>query len=138
MGLLSQSDYEELERMNVVFQEIESQRFLIFTEFPLPSETFSVSCCDILVVIPPAYPSQGNDMFWTWPRIERLDGKSIPGTISSEIPTVNRDIRAVDGKVFERWSRHWNIGLQVWRAGRDNIVTIINRLTYALSHSLEG
>jgi hypothetical protein len=138
MGLLTQSDYEELKRMNVVFREIEAQRFLIFTEFPLPSGTFSVSCCEILVVIPPAYPSQGNDMFWTWPRIERLDGKIIPGTIPAEIPEGNRDTRTVDGKVFERWSRHWNVGQQVWRAGRDNVVSIINRLSYVLSNSLEG
>jgi hypothetical protein len=77
-------------------------------------------------------------MLWTYPRLQRTDGRAIPGTIDPIKPDHQRHIRIFEEKTYERWSRHWNVGNQVWRAGRDNITTIVNRLTYVLANSHEA
>lgn len=142
MALLTKEDYSDLERMGLKFREAESLRFLVFLDFPLTVGLYQVSQCNVLVIIPPTYPTAGNDMLWTYPRLQRADGIVIPGTLDPNNPDYRlesqRDVRTYEGNVYERWSRHWNVGNQLWRAGRDDITTIINRLTYVLANSHEG
>ena len=140
MALLTNDDYAHLTRIALPYTEDESQRFLVFRGFPLSCGLYQVDKCDVLVVIPPTYPAAGNDMLWTYPCLKRQDGRLIPGTIpiTPENPQQNRDVRIFEGNVYERWSRHWNVGNQLWRPGRDDVTTIANRLTYVLANSHEG
>ena len=138
MALLIEEDYCDLERMQMEYKEDEGQRFLVFPNFKLKAGLYQVDQCSVLVVIPQNYPTAGNNMLWTYPRLQRTDGRVIPGTIDLSNPVSSRDTRTFEGKVYERWSRHWQVGNQVWRAGRDNITTIVNRLTFVLENSHEG
>lgn len=134
MAVLTDEDYSELSRMSMDFTEDEGQRFLVFRNFQLKTGLYQVDSCEVLVVIPPTYPAAGNDMLWTYPRLQCLDGREIPGTIAMSNHESQRDVRHFDGKTYERWSRHWNSGNQVWRAGRDDISTIVNRITCVLNN----
>jgi|GEM_PF-1605732 len=138
MALLTKEDYSKLAAMSLEYKEELNQRFLVFPKFKLVENLYQVNFCEILVVIPETYPAAGNDMLWTYPRLLRTDGLLIPGTIPDCPNPANRDVRVFEGKVFERWSRHWNAGNQLWRPGKDEINTIVNRLTYVLANSHEN
>ena len=131
MALLLDKDYAELDQRGLCYQEDEANRFLIFKDYPLPEGTYTVNACDVLVVIPPNYNQAGNDMFWTYPRLNRTDRKPI---IQSNDPG-GGDNRQYQGREFCRWSRHWNPGMAgVWRPGMDNIVSIQRRLEWAFQN----
>lgn len=130
MALLLERDYEKLEKMGLIFTEDESHRFLIFRDYALQEGIYTVPECNVLVVIPPNYNQAGNDMFWTFPRLIRLDGKIIPQTNSPG----GGDNRTFEGNEYCRWSRHWNKGASVWRPGIDDIETIQRRIEWALQH----
>lgn len=138
MALLTEEDYSDLERMELKFKEDETKRLLVFLDFQLAPGLYQVDRCNVLVIIPPTYPAAGNDMLWTYPRLQRTDGRVIPGTIDLSNQESQRDVRIFEEKVYERWSRHWNKGNQLWRPAKDNVTTIVNRLTYVLKNSHEG
>ena len=128
MALLLDDDYENLAERGITFVEDEGLRAFIFTNFSLSEDLYTVSACDVLVIIPANYNQAGNDMFWTFPRLERKDGQQIPN--SCEVS--GGDNRTSGGRVFCRWSRHWNEGPGVWRSGRDDIISIHRRIVAAL------
>jgi hypothetical protein len=131
MPLLFESDYAKLREQNLTFEESEANRFFIFTQFLLPDGVYDVLKCDVLVVIPPNYNQDGNDMLWTYPRLQRVNGVPIPATNNPG----GGDNRIWNGREFCRWSRHWNPqGKRVWRAGLDNIISIYRRVDWALKN----
>lgn len=130
MPLLLDEDYDRLKDRGITYEEGEQQRFFIFTQFNLPAGLYTVETCDALVVIPPNYNQDGNDMFWTFPRLYRADGKPIPQVLDPG----GGDNRIWNGKEFCRWSRHWPVGHGLWRPGRDDIISIFRRVDWALSH----
>lgn len=138
MALLTEEDYFDLEHMELKFKEAENLRFLVLLDFQLPAGLYQVNQCNVLVVIPPTYPTAGNDMLWTYPRLQRADGRAIPGTLDPSRSDYLTYMQVYDEKVYDRWSRHWQAENQRWRPGRDNISTIVNRLTYVLTNSHEG
>lgn len=129
MALLLESDYEELDKRGIEYVEDEQNRFLILLTQPLPEGVYNEKDCNILVIIPQNYNHSGNDMFWTFPHLTRTNGKSIPRMNNPG----GGDNRRYNGDEYCRWSRHWNNGKSVWRPGKDDIVTILHRLTYALN-----
>jgi hypothetical protein len=131
MALLFEEDYTKLKERGLSYEESESQRFFVFTSYQLPQALYTVERCDVLVVIPPNYNQAGNDMFWTYPRLLRADGKQIPQVLDPG----GGDNRVWNGKEFCRWSRHWNpSGQGAWRPGMDDIVSIYRRVDWALRH----
>jgi hypothetical protein len=130
MALLLDEDYVKLEEMGVTFCEEETQRFLVIRDYMLPKGIYTVATCNILIIIPSNYNQAGNDMFWTYPRLERADGKPITRTNN---PGQN-DNRQFEGNEYCRWSRHWNEGASVWRPGSDDVSTIQRRIEWALNH----
>lgn len=127
MPLFLDEDYEALKERSVTFVEDEAQRFFVIHGYRLPEHVYKQEYCDVLVVVPDNYPQAGNDMFWTFPRLVRADGKAIPQTLE----TGSSANRMFQGKEFCRWSRHWNHGSSVWQPGKDGIVTILRRLEWA-------
>lgn len=131
MPLLFESDYDKLRERNLTYEESERDRFFIFTRFVVPVGMYNVPLCDVLVVIPPNYNQDGNDMLWTYPRLERVNGVPIPAAS----PPGGGDNRFWMEKEFYRWSRHWNPqGKRVWRPGVDDIISIYRRVDWALRH----
>ncbi len=128
MPLLLDEDYSKLKDRGLSYEESEQQRFFIFTQHQLLLELYTVATCDVLVVIPANYNQDGNDMFWTFPRLYRSDGKQIPATLDPG----GGDSRIWKDREFCRWSRHWQSGLGVWRPGKDNIISIYRRIEWAL------
>lgn len=130
MPLLFDEDYSKLNDHRYGYEESEPQHFFIFTQLQLPLNLYTVSNCDVLVVIPANYNQDGNDMFWTNPRLIRSDGKPIPATMDHG----GGDSRIWNEREFCRWSRHWSAGNGVWRPGKDNIISIYRRIEWALRH----
>lgn len=128
MSLLFDDDYENLRERGITYEESESQRFFVFTQLTLPAGLYTVATCDVLVVIPPNYNQDGNDMFWTFPRLHRADGKPIPAVLDPG----GGDNRILNGKEYCRWSRHWQSGSGMWRPGSDDIISIYRRIVWAL------
>lgn len=129
MPLLLDRDYAELNERGIAFVEDPSNRFLILKGFDLPTGIYVQAKCDVLVAIPANYNHDGIDMFWTYPRLLRANGVAIPATADP-----GTDSRMFEGNVFCRWSRHWNGSSVMWRPGKDNVVTIVRRVTWALEH----
>jgi len=130
MPLLFDEDYSKLKDRGLSYEESEQQRFFIFTQYQLPSGLYTVGTCDVLVVIPANYNQAGNDMFWTFPRLYRPDGKQIPAVLDP----AGGDNRVWKDREFCRWSRHWQSGQGVWRPGKDDIISIYRRVDWALRH----
>lgn len=130
MPLLLDTDYQEIEECGLAYLEDEARRFLILPGYPLPDGLYHEKNCDVLVVIPQNYNQAGIDMLWTYPHLKRVDGKVIPNVSGPG----DRYNLAYDGKEFCRWSRHWNLAPVLWRAGKDNVVTILRRIAWALNN----
>jgi Prokaryotic E2 family E len=130
MPILLDTDYEELKACGLEFVEDEPNRFLVLTNYQLPDGLYQDKSGDILVIVPQNYNQNGNDMFWTHPRLFRADGKQIPATNEPG----SGDNRVYSGKEFCRWSRHWQNGSAVWKPGKDTVVTILRRIAWALGN----
>ncbi|VAW75795.1 hypothetical protein MNBD_GAMMA12-1358 [hydrothermal vent metagenome] len=128
MPLLHDEDYETLAERSLEYEEDETNRFLVLKNYPLPNELYDVKSCDVLIVIPQNYNSCGNDMLWTSPALSRLDKKPIPRANKPG----DGDNRMHNGKEFCRWSRHWS-GAASWRPNIDNMLTILQRIEWALN-----
>jgi hypothetical protein len=128
MPLLFEEDYRKLEARGIPYEEAEAQRLFVFKGFRLPEGLYTAALCDVLVGIPQNYNQDGNDMFWTFPRLQRADGKPIPATLDPG----GGDNRSHKGQEFCRWSRHWPPG--IWRPGKDDIVSIYRRIEWALQN----
>lgn len=127
MPLLLETDYEELKERGIEYVEDADRRFLVLLNYRLPAGLYRHAACDVLVVIPKNYNQDGNDMIWTYPRLARADGKPISATHDFGAK-VNH---AFQDKEFCRWSRHWRHRSSAWRAGKDDIVTILWRIEWA-------
>ncbi len=131
MPLLLDSDYERLRDAGISFREDEASRFLVFLGVSLEYPSYNVLECDVLVVIPQNYPQAGNDMFWTSPSLSLADGTAIPQVSGLG----GGDNRVWDGREFSRWSRHWQPSTPgAWRPGKDDVMSIHRRVTWALGH----
>lgn len=132
MPLLFEDDYNTLRDARLNCEEEESSRFLVFKDFPLPESVYvsdnkSLQAVNVLYIIPPNYNTEGGDMFWVYPRLQRADGVAIPATSGP-----NEDSRTYNGIEYFRWSRHWN--KNPWKPKIDNIQTIIDRITWAFNY----
>lgn len=84
--------------------------WILLHEFKLPSG-YNIEETTVAFMIPPSYPTVEFDMMYFYPALQRIDGKGI-GALEPQ---------ALDGKTFQRWSRHRNPG--EWRPGIDNLET---------------
>lgn len=131
MPLLLDSDYERLRGVGLTFEEDTVQNFFIFLGVRLPENQYTAPACDVLVIIPPNYPQAGNDMFWTYPRLHRKDGRPIPAVLEPG----GGDNRFWKEREFCRWSRHWAPNSPGgWRPGKDDIISIYRRIEWAMRY----
>ena len=128
--LLLDDDYIARDERKIKYVEDEGQRLLVISNYPLPKGIYIQQHCDVLVIIPKNYNQDGNDMFWTFPRLVRADGKPIPQT---QDPGASAN-KTYEGREFCRWSRHWNKPPSTWKAGKDDILTILRRIEWAFGN----
>ena len=129
MPLLHDEDYDLLAEQGLEYEEDKTSRFLVLKNYPLPKDLYSINYCDVLIIIPPNYNAAGNDMFWTHPILSRIDNKPIPRANKPG----DKHNHFYETKEFYRWSRHWNDAAS-WKPNIDNILTILQRLEWALNN----
>jgi hypothetical protein len=86
--------------------------WIIIYAFPLPSG-YGVGASDVAIEILPNYPVTPLDMAYFHPTLARVDGRQIPNADS---------MRAIDGKTWQRWSRHRVPG-NAWNPEIDDLDT---------------
>lgn len=110
--LLPAEDVEFLDNKGLHWETLTENglNWLIIYGFPIPTG-YSSESVDIGLQISPAYPATEIDMAYFNPQLTRKSGRPI--SCISQQP--------IDGKIYQRWSRHRNPG--EWRPGLDNIST---------------
>jgi hypothetical protein len=83
---------------------------------------FSHDLVTIAFRIEGGYPPAKLDMVYVYPPLARADGRAIP-TVSTQ---------SIDGKEFQRWSRHYE-----WREGVDSVATHHIRMERCIADELK-
>lgn len=105
-------DAEFLDNKGLRWEALVENRlqWLIIFDYQLP-EGYNVQSVEIALQIAPNYPAAEIDMAYFYPHLQKKSGSGIYALSQQQI----------DGRVFQRWSRHRNPG--EWRPGLDNIST---------------
>lgn len=93
---------------------VDGSIWILFYDFPLPPG-YSRTHVLLAIRLESGYPMTALDMMYVSPAITRTDGKPIP--------QVNV-VQAIDGKQFQRWSRH-RTDANPWVPGEDSLETHI-------------
>jgi len=83
--------------------------WLLLHDRPVPNG-YNVERVEVALQIPPSYPEAQIDMAYFHPPLSRKDGKPI-GALLDQL---------LDGKFFQRWSRH-RTAAAPWRPGEDDL-----------------
>lgn len=102
-------------------------RWLLIPNFPIP-EGYTVDRAIAAINIPLEYPIAKLDMVYFYPAIKRSDGKEIKQTQCQQ---------AIDGKNFQRWSRHYT-SAHPWDPNGDSIITHIMAIQNWLQREFGG
>lgn len=110
---LPEGDREHLESRGVPWETLREggSQWLLVHQLPIP-DGYNASVVTAALMIPPSYPDAQIDMVYFHPHLARADGKAVP----------NLTEQAIDGKTFQRWSRH-RAGDDPWRVGVDDVGT---------------
>ena len=84
-------------------------RWLLLHQFPVPAG-YNHQTATVAIQITGGYPTAALDMVYVDPALARTDGRAI-GALAA---------MPIDGKIFQRWSRHRTSG-NPWRPGIDDI-----------------
>jgi hypothetical protein len=93
-------------------------QWVIIYDYPI-AEGYNQTKIAVGIKIETGYPRAALDMAYFFPPIQRQDGKAI-NAISNQ---------AIDGKLFQRWSRH-RTGQNPWREGLDDISTHLSLISF--------
>lgn len=85
--------------------------WLLIHNFPIPVG-YNVPSVTVALMIPPGYPVAQIDMAYFYPHLQLVNQRQI-----GALAFVN-----IDGKVFQRWSRH-RTRENPWRPGVDDLST---------------
>lgn len=133
MSLLFDEDYEILNDSGLDIEEDEINRYLIIKNYPLQKSFYHYNgqvfeSVEVLILIPSNYNTCGNDMFWTYPPLSRIDGLPIPAVLGIG----GGDSRFYQEKEYCRWSRHYDSSS--WAPKEDNIQKILGRIEWSLKN----
>jgi hypothetical protein len=111
--LLPEADMDYLKASGLQWETVSEGgwRWLLLYDFPVPSG-YNVTAATAAVSISAGYPDAQLDMVYFYPPLARRDGRPI-GALASQ---------AIDGKTFQRWSRH-RTSANPWRPGEDDLST---------------
>lgn len=116
---LPEGDRDFLESSGAPWEAILSgaQRWLLRYEFAVPPG-YGVDKVTVALLIEPTYPETQIDMAYFFPALKPTSGKQVN----------NLSDQPLDGKVFQRWSRH-RTPANPWRPGVDNVGTHLLQVT---------
>jgi hypothetical protein len=89
-----------------------TQQWVLIHEFPT-HDGYNVERVTAAIRMETGYPNTELNMVYFFPALARKDGKPIKATEA---------MQALDGKSFQRWSRH-RTSQNPWKIGRDNLGT---------------
>lgn len=103
-------DEAHLERLGIAWECATegARRWLILPDYPLPPG-YTSSVVDVAIEIPSAYPGAQLDMFYCYPPLALVAGRSIPQT---------QHVESIFARAYQRWSRH-----REWDCARDSLAT---------------
>jgi hypothetical protein len=101
-----------------------SSMWLLVNDYIIP-EGYNTTKATIALMIPPTYPASQIDMAYFYPQLSKNNGKAI-----NAITT-----QSIDGKVFQRWSRHRKSG--EWKPGVDCVATHLELVNNWLENDLK-
>lgn len=109
---LPEGDEAYLSAQGFSWETIEEggMQWLLIHEFPAPAG-YNHQSASAAIQIPPGYPDSPLDMVYLHPALVRVDGRPIPAADAKQ---------ALDGKEWQRWSRH-RTGAHPWRPGVDDV-----------------
>ncbi len=115
-------DEEYLNRTGFLWETINEGGlpWVLIHEYPVPNG-YCQRTTSVALLISPGYPDAQLDMAYFNPALSRIDNKHIGATC----------IQQIDGKSFQRWSRH-RTGENPWRPGIDDIASHMNLVAYWL------
>ncbi len=108
--VLSPDDTEYLDNAFPGWEAIDG-RWILLHDFPV-RPGFTVQSVTAAIQIPAMYPATKLDMVYFHPAVLRADGRPIGATQCT---------LTIDGKIFQRWSRHYAPG--EWQPNEDNLAT---------------
>lgn len=119
---LPEEDEDYLNALGLSWETLSQSavNWLLIHDFPVPSG-YSHALTTLAVRIEAAYPPGKLDMAYFYPPLSRSDGKGI-NNLSPE---------QIDGKSFQRWSRHYE-----WVAGEHGLITHMGCIEHWLSSEL--
>ncbi|RKF32592.1 hypothetical protein BCY89_13925 [Sphingobacterium siyangense] len=110
--ILPEEDREALDQLGLGWETIVSgSHWVIINDYPIP-DGYNVDKADVALLISPSYPADEIDMAYFYPHLSKLNSTRAIGALAYQ---------SIDGKVFQRWSRHRKPG--EWTLGVDSIIT---------------
>lgn len=112
---LSADDQRFLDEYGLPWETlVDGPQWVLVHDFPTAAG-YNHSRVTAAIRLETGYPNTELNMVYFFPALARADGKAIGATQATQ---------QIDGKVFQRWSRH-RTAQNPWKAGRDNIGTHI-------------
>jgi len=93
-------------------------QWVLIHEYPVYNG-YNQKKVSVAIKIETGYPRAPIDMAYFFPHLSRLDGKPIKAI----------SIQPIDGKQFQRWSRH-RTGQNPWREGIDDLATHLGLVSF--------
>src|ERR1041385_3544600 len=103
------ADRQFLEEYGLPWETIvDGSQWVLIHDFPT-HEGYNHPCVTAAIRMETGYPNTELNMVYFFPALARKDGKQIGA---------NGDTQLIDGKTYQRWSRH-RTGQNPWKSGRD-------------------
>jgi Prokaryotic E2 family E len=125
MSLVPQKDelYLRERGFNFELKQGTNEVYLVIHGWEFPA-AYNSRVADVLIIIPPSYPLNKLDMFWTIPDIKLA--------ATGAWPEAAAEHQTYDGKTWQRWSRH----VEEWRPGVDSLRTFIAAITSEINRGV--
>lgn len=124
---LPKEDIDFLDSLNLNWETITERgiNYLIIYNLSIP-KGYNNSFVVVSFKIPSGYPDSQIDMAYFFPELKRID----------EIPIKQITFITIDGKRYQRWSRH-RLSQNAWIPGSDNICTHLTWVKEWLENELK-
>ena len=97
----------------------EGQRvYIIFKDFPLPTDLYSFDKTDLMIFTTQFYPNAGFDMFWVDENLKLKSGNP---------PRAGEALEVYMGKRWRRFSYHPYTG-KPWNPSEDSVISFIGHV----------
>jgi len=117
---LPEEDVIFLDNLGLEWETVTDQnmQWVLIYEYPVTSG-YNLEKVTVSIKIETGYPRTALDMAYFHPPLTRLDSKTINALTT----------QAIDGKQFQRWSRH-RTSTNPWREGVDDLSTHLSLINF--------